>query len=260
MVSSGTLPLKAEPPLIEIEKLQFRYPESPAPALDGVSFRVERGLLYGLLGPNGSGKTTLLKLLAGILAAPKGALRIAGAPVETRTSRERSRCALVPQDFAFYPRLSVRENLEFFAGVQGYGGSDARERIAETMRQTALESWGDHRADRCSGGLKRRLNIAIGLLGRPELLLLDEPTVGIDPQSRHFILDSVRSINRAGTTVVYTTHYLEEIQSLCARVAVLDRGKLRAEGSLTELLGGGAGAAGALEGLFLELTDSALRD
>lgn len=248
--------------MIRIENLHFTYPSGPQPALDGLELRVPSGSLFGLLGPNGSGKTTLLSLLAGILVGPKGRIHVDGRELNAHLQDIQAASALVPQDLAFYPRMSVQENLDFFAGVRGYGGADARGRVEEALRLASLHAARGQRAERCSGGIKRRLNIAIGLLNRPRLLLLDEPTVGIDPQSRRFILQSVREINAAGATVVYTSHYMEEVQGLCDEVGVMDRGRLLAQGGVKQLLarGHGHGAARDLEDLFLQLTHRALRD
>lgn len=216
---------------IDIQNLRFRYPGSRAPAIDALSLQIAPGSLFGLLGPNGSGKTTLISLLIGLLQPQAGRLRLGqggdGMPL---------RMAWVPQDYAFYPRLSVDENLRFFAAAAGLGRS-ARSRIATARSDTGLEEFRRVRARRLSGGLKRRLNLAIGLLNAPELLLLDEPTVGIDPQSRHFILEAIRRLNRAGTTIVYTSHYMEEVEALCDRIGILDRGKLLACDDLPTLLG-----------------------
>jgi ABC-2 type transport system ATP-binding protein len=250
--------------LIHVENLHFSYPSASVPALDGLSLEVPTGSLYGLLGPNGSGKTTLLGLLSGILRPPAGAIRVDGMDLALQAAAVQARSALVPQELAFYPRLSVRENLEFFAGVGGLSGAAAAARVDEALRLAALLPSAGQRAERCSGGLKRRLNIAIGLLRRPDLLLLDEPTVGIDPQSRHFILQSVREIHAAGCTVVYTSHYMDEVQDLCDTVGVMDRGRLIAQGRMEALLAQGRGQGQKpvrnLEELFLSLTQTALRD
>jgi ABC-2 type transport system ATP-binding protein len=248
--------------LIRAEQLNFRYAPGAPLALDSLSLRVPQGSLYGLLGPNGSGKTTFLSLLAGVLPCPPGHLSIAGHDLGTATALAQRLSALVPQDLAFYPRLSVQENLDLFAGVMGFSGADARGRVDEALRLAALGHLRAQRAETCSGGLKRRLNIAIGLLNRPRLLLLDEPTVGIDPQSRRFILQSVQAIHEAGTTVVYTSHYMEEVQGLCDTIGVMDRGRLLAQGGLKQLLKAPRGGKKPrdLEQLFLTLTHRALRD
>jgi ABC-2 type transport system ATP-binding protein len=148
----------------------------------------------------------------------------------------RAGVALVPQEYAFYPSLTVAENLQFFAGIQRLARADRAERIAHALTIAGLESATARRGDALSGGMKRRLNLALGLLNRPQLLLLDEPTVGIDPQSRAFILDAITGINRSGTTVVYTSHYMEEVEAICDDIAVIDHGKLLAQGALPALL------------------------
>jgi ABC-2 type transport system ATP-binding protein len=248
--------------LIHVHKLSFRYPKASVPALDGLSLEVPNGSLFGLLGPNGSGKTTLLNLLSGILRAPRLAIKVDGLDLAGHLAEVQAFSALVPQDLAFYARMTVQENLDFFAGVRGYRGLEAQTRVEEAVRMASLGPSRRQIAERCSGGIKRRLNIAIGMLNRPRLLLLDEPTVGIDPQSRRFILQSVKAIHAAGTTVVYTSHYMEEVQDLCDTVGVMDHGKLLAQGDLKKLLarGHGRGSAKDLEDLFLQLTEHALRD
>ena len=156
-------------------------------------------------------------------------------PAEARAVQGFS--ALVPQEHAFYPRLSVMENLRFFAGVLAIAKAESGARLTEALAVTGLESFADTRAEHLSGGLKRRLNLAIGLLNRPRLLFLDEPTVGMDPQSRRFILETIKRINAGGTTVVYTSHYMEEVEMLCDEIGVLDEGHLLARGTLAQLLG-----------------------
>lgn len=223
--------------VIHVEGVSFSYPGASGAAIRELSLDIERGSLFGLLGPNGSGKTTLISLITGLLRPDAGAIRIEGAS---------PRLALVPQDYAFYARMSVAENLDFFAGVCGLAGERRRERIAAVAAVAGLDAFMRTRAARLSGGLKRRLNLAIGLLNEPELLILDEPTVGIDPQSRHFILESIRRLNAAGTTVIYTSHYMEEVQSLCDVIGILDQGRLLACGRLERLLAGTGGTSLAL--------------
>lgn len=217
--------------MIHVEHLSYRYPGASQDAIRDLSLDVAAGSLFGLLGPNGSGKTTLVTLLMGLLTPRTGRFDIG-------TGKGRTRAALVPQEYAFYARLSVLENLRFFAGVQGVQHGD---RIAEVLEIAGLKAYQRIRAQRLSGGLKRRLNLAIGLLGEPDLLFLDEPTVGIDPQSRHFILEAIRRINAAGTTVVYSSHYMEEVQTLCQEIGILDQGQLLARGDLRSLLDGSHG-------------------
>jgi ABC-2 type transport system ATP-binding protein len=227
--------------LIEIDRLTFRYRGSETDALSELSLSVPDGSLFGLLGPNGSGKTTLVSLLTGILPAPRDRVRIAGVELAARTREIQRFSALVPQEYAFYPRLSAAQNLRFFAGVQSIPPAQIDARIDEVLAITGL---GDARAKAAgtfSGGMKRRLNFAIGMLNRPKLLYLDEPTVGVDPQSRHFLLEAVRRVHREGTTVVYTSHYMEEIESLCDVIAVIDHGRCLVQGTLAELLASARG-------------------
>jgi len=222
--------------VITVDNLAFSYVRTEVPALSGVELSVARGSLFGLVGPNGAGKTTLLTILCGLLPCPAGVVRIAGADVVRARDSAQAAISLVPQEYAFYPTLSVHENLLFFARMQRIAVADIPDRITEVTTTTGLGERIDERADQLSGGLKRRLNIAIGLLNRPQLLLLDEPTVGIDPHSRHFILEAIRDINRTGTTVVYTSHYMEEVESLCDEIAIIDQGKVLIQGSLDSLL------------------------
>jgi ABC-2 type transport system ATP-binding protein len=234
--------------MIDIDHLSYRYPGSETDALRGLSLKIAPGRLFGLLGPNGSGKTTLISILSGLLLSKNGSVSINGRAPGSAPSD----IALVPQDFAFYPRLTVLENLRFFCGVQGLSA----QRIDEALKTTGLTDARNQRAARLSGGMKRRLNIAVGLLGRPKVLFLDEPTVGIDPQSRRFILDAVKEINRGGVTVLYSSHYMEEVEALCDDVGILDEGRLLAQGGLKDLRAGHKD----LEALFFHLTQRRLRD
>ncbi|MBB5320271.1 ATP-binding cassette domain-containing protein [Marinobacter oulmenensis] len=243
--------------MIAINHLEFSYSPSASPVLRGIELDIADRALFGLLGPNGAGKTTLLSILAGLIDCPAGRVFVDGLDLVTPRARQQARLSLVPQEYAFYLPLTVRENLQFFAGVQGVPGSEVDQRVSEAVSLTSLEERLDHRAGKLSGGLKRRLNLAIGLLNRPRLLLLDEPTVGIDPHSRHFILETIRRLGEQGTTVIYTSHYMEEVEELCDRVAIMDHGRILRQGTLAELL---AGQSGSLESLFLDLTARGLRD
>ena len=224
--------------MISVEQLRHRYPGAELEALRGIDLNVREGSLFGLLGPNGAGKTTLLGLLTGVLRLQEpGRIAIGGLSLREHLAEVQGISALVPQDLAFYPKLSARENLAFFGGVRGLAGAELCARSAACLEVCALESVADRQARTYSGGLKRRLNLAIGLLNRPRLLFLDEPTVGIDLQSRAFILDSIRELNRQGTTVVYTSHYMEEVQQLCDEVAIIDAGVVLVQDRLEALLG-----------------------
>jgi len=205
-------------------------------AVDGVSLRIAASETYGLLGPNGAGKSTLIRVVCGLLSADAGTVSVAGHPVRPDRHAARALVGYVPQDVALYPDLTARENLRFFGRMYRLGGRVLAGRVAEVLDLVDLADRGDERVESFSGGMKRRLNIAAGLLHQPTLLVLDEPTVGVDPQSRHAILDSVRSFGAAGMAVLYTTHYMEEAERICDRVGIIDHGRLIAEGTRRELV------------------------
>ncbi|RSM97683.1 export ABC transporter ATP-binding protein [Nonomuraea sp. WAC 01424] len=206
-------------------------------AVDDVSFTIAAGETYGLLGPNGAGKTTTISMIAGILERDGGEVRVAGRPHDTRSSWGKERIGYVPQDLALYPDLSARENLRFFARLHGLRGGRVRARVEEVLELAGLAERADDPVKDYSGGMKRRLNIGVGLLHRPPLLILDEPTAGVDPQSRNAILESVAALAGEGVGVLYTTHYMEEAERLCDRIGIIDLGRIRAEGTRRELVG-----------------------
>ena len=205
-------------------------------AVDGVSFRIAPGETYGLLGPNGAGKTTTISMVAGLLAADAGSVRVAGEVMGPRAVAPKRHLGLVPQDLAIYPELTARENLTFFGRLQGLGGSALAARVGEVLDLLELTDRAKDPTKEFSGGMKRRLNIGVGLLHRPTLLILDEPTVGVDPQSRNAILESVEALSVEGMAVLYTTHYMEEAERLCDRIGIIDSGRLQAEGTRDELV------------------------
>jgi ABC-2 type transport system ATP-binding protein len=222
--------------MLKLEALSFRYPGAAEGALRSLTLEIAGGGIFGLLGPNGAGKTTLVSVLAGQLRGASGLALLDGEPL-AEVRRRRARClGLVPQEHAFYPMLSCRENLRFFGGVQGLQRGRLRERIEAVAALARIEPVLGRRAGQLSGGLKRRLNLAIGLLTEPDILLLDEPTVGVDPQSRAFLLDTIRSLASPARIIVYTSHYMEEVQAICDRVAILDHGQVLLSGFLTEIL------------------------
>lgn len=222
--------------MLHIADVSFRYPGAAAAALEGVTLDIPPGGVYGLLGPNGAGKTTLISILAGLQSAVSGQITLNGRRLaEARTNEPRA-IALVPQEYAFYPMLTVAENLHFFSGILGLARRESKAQIDQAITFARLEQVVGKRAEQLSGGLRRRLNLAIGLLGKPKLLLLDEPTVGVDPQSRSFLLESIAGLPAAGTTVLYTSHYMEEVEAICQRVAIIDQGQVLAEGALDDLL------------------------
>ncbi len=223
--------------LIEIIGVVKRYGEQEA--LGGIDLAIPAGAAFGLLGPNGAGKTTLLNLLFGLTPASAGEIRVGGRDLRRHLHAIRADMGYVPQDLAFYPSLSGRRNLELFAGVLGLQGARRRARVAACIDLAGLERYADRRSEDYSGGLKRRLNLAIGLLNEPRILCLDEPTVGIDPQSRGFLLEQFQALNRGGVTLIYTSHYMGEIQQVCSQVAILDRGRVLVSGLMEALLHGG---------------------
>jgi ABC-2 type transport system ATP-binding protein len=205
-------------------------------AVDGVGFTIAPGETYGLLGPNGAGKTTTISMVCGILRRDAGDVWLDGVALGTDAAAVKGAIGYVPQDLAIYPDLSARENLRFFGHLYGMPGPRLARRIDEVLEVVDLADRAKERTEHFSGGMKRRLNIAIGLLHEPRLLVLDEPTVGVDPQSRNAILASVEALSAAGMGILYTTHYMEEAERLCDRVGIIDEGKIIAEGSRRELV------------------------
>ncbi len=205
-------------------------------ALDNVNLEISSGEILGLLGPNGAGKTSLIYALSGLIGVDGGAIELFEKPLEGNIAGHKRRIGLVTQEVTVFDDLTARENLEFFGGGYGLRGAALHERGTETLRFVGLEERAGDRPAKYSGGMKRRLNIACALVHEPDLLIMDEPTVGIDPQSRNHILESVRELNRAGTTILYTTHYVEEVQSIADRVVILDHGQTIASGTVRELV------------------------
>jgi ABC-2 type transport system ATP-binding protein len=240
--------------LLVAENLHYQYPKQSTWALRGVGLTLSFGHSVGLLGPNGSGKSTLIKLLIGLRAPQQGTVRHPGdrPPV----------IAWVPQDYAFYPQLSCLENLRFFLSMLDVSRDERDARTARVLRGCMLEEFADKEAQHCSGGVRRRLNMAIALLQTPDILLLDEPTVGVDPQSRAFLLEQVRQFSRQGTAILYATHYMEEVADVCGEILLLDRGSVLVQGDLQTLLRGSpeTGAFANLEALFMYYTNRSLRD
>ncbi len=239
--------------MLAIRDLNFRYPGASAAALQQVSFGAARGEVLGLLGPNGAGKTTVIAQLAGMLKVQQGQIEIDGQSLEQVRLERPTSIAIAPQEYAFYPSLSVVENLNCFAGVGGLRGNAKVHRVAECITYAQLENYRQVPAQRLSGGLKRRLNLSIALLHRPELILFDEPTVGVDPQSRAFLLDAVRQLARQGVAVIYTSHYMEEVQAIADRIVVLDQGHVLCQGTLHDLLAGA-------DSLYVEVEDDTAQD
>jgi len=219
--------------IVEVSGLVKRFGELTA--VGGVSFSIEQGEIFGLLGPNGAGKTTTISMISCLLAPDEGDATVAGHSISRDSLGVRRALGVVPQEIALYPTLTAAENLRFWGRMYGLGGTALEEAVAYGLAMAGLEDKARVRVETFSGGMKRRINIAAGILHRPQVLLMDEPTVGIDPQSRNHILETVRGLNREGMTVVYTSHYMEEVETLCDRVAIVDQGRVIAQGTLQEL-------------------------
>jgi ABC-2 type transport system ATP-binding protein len=219
--------------ILEVKNLVKKYGDLAA--VKGISFDIQEGEIFSLLGPNGAGKTTTISVLSTLYAPTSGDATIGGQSVSKEPMAVRNLIGLVPQELALYDDLSARENLLFWGRMYGLSGRTLRVRVAEVLEQIGLADRAKERVKTYSGGMKRRVNIGVGLLHKPKLLFMDEPTVGIDPQSRRAILDSVKDLNKQGMTVLYTTHYMEEAQELSDRVGIIDHGELIALGTQAEL-------------------------
>jgi len=222
-------------PVLVAENLRKSYGERVA--VDGVGFSIGASETYGLLGPNGAGKTTTISMICGLLVRNAGTVTVDGRPIDVGQASAKGAIGYVPQELAIYPELSARENLRFFGQLYGIGGRELTTRIDEVLEIIGLADRANDKTDEYSGGMKRRLNIGTGLLHRPKLLVLDEPTVGVDPQSRNAILASVETLGKQGMAILYTTHYMEGAERLCDRVGIIDEGRIRAEGTRRELVG-----------------------
>lgn len=218
---------------IEVRSLRKEYKNTVA--VDDIDLSVERGEIFGLLGPNGAGKSTTISMISGLLTPTSGSIFLKGEDVTKSPWKVKSILGLVPQDIALYPTLTARENLFFWGKMYSLSGALLRERVDAALEYAGLTDRANERIDTYSGGMKRRINISAALLHKPEFLIMDEPTVGIDPQSRSHILETVLSLNREGITVLYTSHYMEEVEYLCLRIAIMDRGKIIAAGTQDEL-------------------------
>ena len=221
-------------PILETKDLRKSFGDRAA--VDGVSFSVGESESYGLLGPNGAGKTTTISIVCGLLRRDSGDVLVAGQPLTEKSVKSKAAIGYVPQEIALYEDLSGVENLKFFGRLYGISGKELEERTNLSLELVGLSERGRDRVSKYSGGMKRRLNIAAGLLHRPKLLILDEPTVGVDPQSRNAILENVEALKGEGLAVLYTTHYMEEAERLCDRVGIIDQGKIIAEGTRRELV------------------------
>lgn len=219
--------------VVKIENLVKKFDNIAA--VDNISLGIEQGEVYGLLGPNGAGKSTTINMICGLLRADEGKIKILEKDISKDKIFAKRNIGIVPQDIAIYEELTAYENVRFFTGLYGFRGKELRNRVEEALEFVGLSDKGKEYPKNFSGGMKRRINIACAIAHKPKLIIMDEPTVGIDPQSRNHILEAVKKLNEMGSTVIYTSHYMEEIESICTRIGIVDHGKLIIEGTKEEL-------------------------
>jgi len=244
---------------IQIENLRKHYPGAETTALQGLSLNFSKGIIAGLLGPNGAGKTTTISIICGLVRADSGIAKVLGLNCDNDIVEIKRKIGVVPQQFALYPQLTGKENLEYVGRLYNIPSKALKEKIAEMLIRFGLEKHANKRISQYSGGMKRRANIIAGLLHDPELLILDEPTAGVDVQSRNMILDFLKQYNKAGNTILYTSHLLEEAEKICDDVAIIDEGKLIAQASPGQLIAQAEGCSN-LEDVFLFYTGRTVRE
>ncbi len=243
---------------VSIQNLGFRYPGQDAACLNNLELEVAAGTRFGLFGPNGAGKTTLMNCMTGLLSYQQGSIRLFGNEVISNGKKINSLFGFVPQDFSFYNELTPTENLMFFGAWSGLDKNTSRKRSAELLEVLGLTDVYNKPVHKFSGGMKRRVNLAIGVMHEPRILFLDEPTVGVDVHTRQAIISYLKELNKKGTTLIYTSHQLEEAEELCNRIAMIDHGKILVHDTLEKLLADHR--EDGLEGLFINLTGKAYRD
>jgi len=244
---------------MNIKGLTKYYGDCERPAVDNVSLSIPDASIFGLLGPNGAGKTSMIRILCGLLKPTSGEVFIKDFNLDKNLPEIKRIIGVVPQDIALYPSLTAGENLKIFGGICGLKGRELNERAADLLHEFGLYKSRNMKIKYYSGGMKRRLNLVAGLIHKPKILFLDEPTVGVDVQSKNLIVQSLLEINRGGTTILYTSHYLEEAENLCSDIAIIDEGKIIATGTLEEIKHLHKSGT-SLEEVFLELTGKTLRD
>lgn len=242
---------------IEISDISFAYPGYP-PCISHLDLTIQKGERFGLFGPNGAGKTTLMQLMTGLLIYQKGSVKLMGNEIKKHHKKINYLFGFVPQDFSFYHELSPKENLAFFGAWAGLTKEQIKQRTTELLQILGLGDVQDKAVSKFSGGMKRRVNLAIGVMHQPPVLFLDEPTVGVDVQSRYAIISYLKQLNKEGSTLIYTSHQLNEAEDLCTRIALMDEGKIIAQDTMPNLMA--AHQQDGLEGLFLNLTGKAYRD
>lgn len=248
-----------ENPAIEIHALRKRYKGNSEESLKGIDLLIERGAFYGILGPNSAGKTTLISVMCGLLKYDAGQVLIDQNESRSSGNNIKKIIGLVPQEIALYPKLSVRENIAYFGQMHALFGERLSSSVADLLKKLQLNKQADKQISRCSGGIKRRTNIAAGMIHQPQILILDEPTVGVDAQSRNLIFEYLKQLNNSGTTILYTTHYLDEAEELCSQLSIIDDGQIVESGSPKTLIQKHDGCQH-LGDVFLKITGKALRE
>lgn len=245
-------------PAIEVNSLVKWYKGNDQPAVRNISFRIPKGSIFGLLGPNGAGKTTTLSILCGLLQPTSGSATVLGYSLKQEAEAIKEKIGVVPQEIALYPSLTAYENLQYIGNMYGLKGGDLRNRIEQHLQIVGLTTQRNKRVDTFSGGMKRRINLIAALLHQPEIIFLDEPTVGVDVQSRNLITEHLHTINQQGCTIVYTSHLMEEAENLCSEIAIIDNGVIISQGRPKNLIE--QEQTNNLETLFLKLTGKKWRD
>jgi ABC-2 type transport system ATP-binding protein len=245
-------------PAIEVDHLIKIYKGASTPAVNDVSFIIPSGSIFGLLGPNGAGKTTTISILCGLLKSSSGQATVLGLSLQTQLEEIKKKIGVVPQEIALYPTLTAFENLRYIGNMYGLKGIELKEKIQEHLEIVGLTAQAHKRVETFSGGMKRRINLIAGILHQPQLIFLDEPTVGVDVQSRHLITEHLHVLNKQGCTIIYTSHLMEEAENLCSEIAIIDDGTIIIQGEPKKLIA--AEQTTNLEQLFLKLTGKKLRD
>jgi ABC-2 type transport system ATP-binding protein len=247
------------PELVAISDLKKSYKGNPDLILKGINLTIEEGEFFGLLGPNAAGKTTLISIICGLLNFDQGSVKVKEIDISKHYRRLNHIIGLIPQEIALYPTLTVKENIEFFGQMHGISGKMLHDNIKKYLDVVKLEQHANKRIVNCSGGIKRRTNLVAGLIHNPDIIFLDEPTLGVDAHSMNLIYDYLQQLNGSGKTIIYTTHYMKEAENMCSRITILDEGNIIANGTSKELIENNRGCND-LGQVFLKLTGRELRD
>jgi ABC-2 type transport system ATP-binding protein len=246
-------------PIIQIQSLSKKYKDADAFSLNDLTLTINEGQIFGLLGPNGAGKTTLISMLCGLIKPTSGSFTINNLMYAENALEIKKLIGVVPQEYALYPTLTAKENLLYFGSMYGLKGKELKNKVNESLDFLGLLKFADKRVETFSGGMKRRVNLIAGILHNPKVLFLDEPTVGVDVQSKNAIIDYLKQLNNSGTTIIYTSHHLSEAEDFCTDIAIIDRGKIYAQGTPKDLISSTPNARN-LEDVFISLTGKELRD